>query len=157
MTLLTGTSEAEIGAPIEQCWEVIADVAGAPRWQHGLERVDVLERDFEGRVVLCDTVTDARFTKVHCRVQVAYDPPFRVTFTRVSSDDVDVMDASWELGELPGGRTRAAWRMAVDPGPVGLLAKPLERALRPLVVGRRAQELAREVAARYGTGADRPA
>lgn len=151
MTLLSGASEAEIEAPIELCWAVVADVASAPNWQHGLERLDVLEHDAEGRVALCDTVTDARFTKVHCRVRVQYSPPHRITFTRVSSDDVDVMDASWDLSELAGGRTRAIWRMAVDPGPVGLLAKPLERALRPLVVGRRAQELAHEVGSRYGS------
>jgi uncharacterized protein YndB with AHSA1/START domain len=157
MTLLSGASEAEIEAPIDRCWDVVADVASAPAWQHGLERLDVLKRDAEGRVVLCDTVTDVRFTKVRCRVRVEYDAPHRITFTRVSSDDVDVMNASWELAALAGGRTRAIWRMAVDPGPVGLLAKPLERALRPVVVGRRAQELAHEVDSRYGTGAGGPA
>ena len=44
--------------------------------------------------------------------------------------------------------TRATYSLAVDPGPVGKLARPLERALRPIVVGRRAQELAQAVAAR---------
>jgi uncharacterized protein YndB with AHSA1/START domain len=148
MTLLSGSSSADIDAPIDRCWAVLEDVPGSPRWQHGLERVDVVERDDQGRALICDTVNDAKFTKVHCRVRVGYEPPNRVTFTRVQSDDVDAMDASWELQELGPQRTRATYSLAVDPGPVGMLARPLERALRPMVVGHRAEELAHAVAAR---------
>jgi uncharacterized protein YndB with AHSA1/START domain len=148
MTVLSGSSSAEIDAPIDRCWAVVQDVADAPRWQHALERVDVVERDQQGRVLICDTVNDATFTKVRCRVRVGYDPPHRLTFTRVESDDVDELEASWELTEIGPGRTRATYALAVDPGHVGLLARPLERALRPIVVGRRAQELARAVAER---------
>jgi uncharacterized protein YndB with AHSA1/START domain len=148
MTLLTGSSVAEINAPIDRCWAVVEDVAGAARWQHGLERVDVVEHDDDGRALICDTVNDARFTKVRCRVRVAYEPPHRVSFSRVHSDDVDAMEASWELEDLGPQRTRATYSLAVDPGPVGKLARPLVRALRPLVVGRRADELAQAVAAR---------
>jgi uncharacterized protein YndB with AHSA1/START domain len=149
MTLLTGSSSAEIDATIERCWAVVQDLAKAPQWQGGLERVEVLERDGEGRPLVCDTLSDAKFTKVHCRVRLTYDPPHRLTFTRVRSDDVDEMEGSWELKELPGGRTRATYQLAVDPGHVGLLARPLERALRPLLVGGRAKELAAAVAASH--------
>jgi uncharacterized protein YndB with AHSA1/START domain len=148
MTLLSGSSSAEIDAPIDRCWAVVEDVAGTPRWQNGLEQVDVVERDEAGRALICDTVNDAKFTKVNCRVRVTYDPPHRVTFTRVQSDDVDEMEAFWALEELAPGQTRATYSLTVDPGPVGLLARPLERALRPLVVGRRAEELAAAVTAR---------
>lgn len=148
MTLLSGSSSADIDAPIQRCWAVVGDVAGSPQWQGGLERVDVLERDEHGRAVLCDTVNDAKLYTVRCRVAVTYQPPHRLIFRRVESDDIDEMEASWELQELAAGRTRATYRLAVDPGPVGLLGRPLERVLRPLVVGRRAEELARAVSAR---------
>ena len=72
----------------------------------------------------------------------------RLGFERVASDDVDALEASWELEELGPDRTRATYSLAVDPGRVGMLARPLERALRPLVVGRRAEELALAVAER---------
>jgi uncharacterized protein YndB with AHSA1/START domain len=148
MTLLSGTSSADIDAPIDRCWGVVQDVAASPSWQNGLEQVDVVQRDDAGRPVVCDIVHDAKFTKVRVRVRVRYDPPHRLTFTRMQSDDVDEMQASWELEELAPGRTRATYTLAVDPGRVGILARPLERALRPIVVGRRAEELAGEVAAR---------
>ncbi len=148
MTVLSGSSSAEIDAPIARCWEVVQALDEAPAWQAGLERVEVVERDAEGRPVVCDTVSDAKLTKVRCRVRVEYEPPFRLTFTRLESDDVDLMVASWELEELPDHRTRATYRLAVDPGPVPFVARPLVKALRPLVVGDRADELARAVAAR---------
>lgn len=148
MTLLSGSSSADIAAGIDRCWAVVADLSQAPDWQQGLEQVTVLERDEEGRPLVCDTVSDAKFTTVACRVRLSYAPPHRLTFTRVASDDVDEMEGSWELEELGPDRTRATYRLAVDPGPIGLLARPLERALRPLVVGRRAEELAREVSGR---------
>jgi uncharacterized protein YndB with AHSA1/START domain len=148
MTLVEGSSSAEIPAPIDRCWAVVAALDEAPRWQQGLESVDVIERDDQGRPLICDTVNDVKFTKVRCRVRLAYDPPHRVSFTRVQSDDVDAMDGAWELQELGPDRTRATYRLAVDPGPIPLVARPLVKAARPLVVGGRPGELAREVAAR---------
>jgi hypothetical protein len=148
MTLLTGSSSAVVDASIAACWAVVEDVARAPEWQHGFERLEVVERDEQGRPLICDTVNDAKITKVRCRVRMSYEPPRRLAWTRVESDDLDAIDGSWELEELGDGRTQATYRLSVDPGPVGFLARPLERALRPLVVGRRAEELARAVAAR---------
>ena len=153
MTLLSGSSSAEIEAPIDRCWAVLQDVSGHPRWQHGLERVEVVERDDAGRALVCDTLNDAKFTKVHCRIRVTYEPPHRLLFTRVESDDVDEMEGSWSLEALGPARTRATYTLAVDPGPVPRLARPLVRALRPLVVGHRAEELARAVAGQAAAGA----
>jgi hypothetical protein len=149
VTLLRGSSCAEIEAPIRDCWAVVADITRAPEWQRGLESVEVVERDEQGRALVCDTVTDAKFTKVRCRIRLSYAPPHRLAFMRIESDDVDEMHGSWELEEIRGGAgTRATYTLGVDPGPVGFMARPLERALRPLVVGGRAEELARAVAAR---------
>jgi len=148
MTLLSGSSAADILAPIDRCWAVVEDVADAPRWQNGLDSVEVVERDGDGRASVCDIVHDAKFTKVRVRVRVTYDPPRRLEFTRLQSPDVDEMHASWELQELGPDRTRATYSLAVDPGRVGVMARPLERALRPVVVGHRPEELARAVAAR---------
>lgn len=147
MTVLSGSSTADIDAPIDRCWAVVEAIDRAPEWQGGLERVEVVERDELGRPSVCDTVNDAKFTKVSCRVRVRYDPPRQLTFSRLDSEDVDFMEGSWELQDLGGERTRATYNLSVDPGPVPRLARPLVNAVRPLVVGRRADELARAVAA----------
>jgi ribosome-associated toxin RatA of RatAB toxin-antitoxin module len=147
LTLLTGDSSREIDAPIARCWEVIEEIERSPQWQNGLKSIEVLQRDAQGRAILCDATIDAKLRKVSARVRVSYDAPRGLVFERESSEDLDELRGSWELEELSPSRTRATYRLAVDPGPVGFLARPLERALRPIVVGARADELAREVAA----------
>jgi polyketide cyclase/dehydrase/lipid transport protein len=144
MAMLRGSSTAQADAGIERCWALAQDVEHAPEWQQGLESVEVLERDADGRPLICDTLSDAKFTKVRCRVRFEYEPPRRVSWTMVSSEDLDAMEGSWELESLGAG-TRVTYSLAVDPGPIGRFARPLERILRPLVVGRRAEELVREL------------
>ncbi len=147
MSLISGESSGEVPASIEQCWAVVEDLSRAPEWQQGLASVTVIERDPEGRPLVCDTVIDAKFREVRCRVRCSFDPPRRMSFERISGEIPDLR-GSWELESLGPERTRAVYALAVDPGKVGLLARPLEKALRPIVVGARPSELAREVALR---------
>ncbi len=148
MTLLEGTAEGDVDAPIERCWDVIEAIEQSPQWQQGMESVEVLERDAQDRAAVCQIVVDAKFTKLTLRVTVAYDPPHRLTFTKQGSGSVDRLEGSWELSEAGPGRTHARYALALDPGKVGLMARPLERALRPIVVGQRPSELAAEVSRR---------
>jgi ribosome-associated toxin RatA of RatAB toxin-antitoxin module len=148
MTLMQGTSEADVDAPIERCWEVVEAIDRSPEWQRGMESVSVLERDAQQRPSICEIVVDAKFTKLELRVTVAYDPPHRLTFAQLGSGSVACLEGSWELSELGPGRTHARYTLALDPGKVGLMARPLERALRPVVVGQRPAELAAEVSRR---------
>jgi uncharacterized protein YndB with AHSA1/START domain len=145
VTLLEGAAEGDVEAPIERCWEVVAAIDRSPEWQQGTESVDVLERDAEGRPSLCEIVFDAKFTKLRLKVTVTYEPPHRLAFGQAGSGSVDRLEGAWELTELGPGRTHARYTLAVDPGKVGLMARPLERALRPIVVGQRPSELAAEI------------
>jgi ribosome-associated toxin RatA of RatAB toxin-antitoxin module len=147
VSLINGESAGEVPASIERCWSVVEDLSRAPEWQQGLSSVTVVERDPEGRPLVCDTVIDAKFREVRCRVRCSFEPPRRMSFERISGDVPDLR-GSWELESLGPERTRAVYALAVDPGRVGLLARPLEKALRPIVVGARPAELAREVGRR---------
>jgi len=66
----------------------VADIEHAPAWQRTLESVDVLERDEQGRPLICDTVNDAKLRKVRVRVRVEYAPPGRLGFTHVKNDNL---------------------------------------------------------------------
>lgn len=147
MSLISGESSGEVQASIESCWSVVEDLSRAPEWQQGLRSVTVVERDADGRPLVCDTVIDAKFRDVSCRVRCSFEPPRRMTFERISGE-IPALRGTWELESLGPERTRAVYALAVDPGRVGLLARPLEKALRPIVVGSRPAELAREVARR---------
>ena len=148
MPVITGTATAEVDAPLERCWELIENVAIAPEWQGGLERMDVLEKDDQGRPLVCDAVSDAKLRKVTTRVRFSYEGPRRLSWTQVGDGDLRSMEGYWELESLGEGRTRATYGLAVDPGPVGLLARgPLERAARALLLNPRPRELAKRVEA----------
>ena len=153
MTRLSGSCQAEIPFSIARCWAVIADVERTPEWQRTLKRVQVLERDEAGRALLADTDNDARVRTVAVRVRFSYSEPGRMSYTLVASDDLDEMDGAWTLESLGPERTSATYELAIDPGPIGFLGRPLERAIRPIVMGHQADELAREVAARCAAGA----
>jgi hypothetical protein len=144
---LSGSCSADVEFALERCWELVADIERAPRWQRTLRSVEVIERDELGRPAICDTVSEAKMFAVHCRIRLAYDRPHRLGFSRVQSDDVDLMEGAWELEPLGPALTRATYSLAVDPGRIGVLARPLERAIRPIVMGHQARELAEALAA----------
>jgi Polyketide cyclase / dehydrase and lipid transport len=143
MPLLSGSCSGEVPFAVERCWALIADVEHAPEWQRTLESVEVLERDGRGRPSICDTVSNAKLFKVRCRVRMSYEDLRTVRWAQVASDDLDAMEGAWEIEALGPSLTRATYRLAVDPGPIGLLARPLERAIRPIAIGHQVGELAR--------------
>jgi uncharacterized membrane protein len=146
MTLISGTATGEINAPLERCWALIEDVPSAPEWQSGLERMDVVERDGDGRAVICDTLSDAKLRKVHSRVRFSYDAPTRLSWRQIEGEDLHSIEGYWQLEPLGEARTRVTYLLAVDPGRVGLLARgPFERAARAILLNPRPKELAKRV------------
>ena len=141
MGQLGGEASVEIDAPIEQVWEVVEDVASAPEWQHGLERMEVLSRDASGRVEVANSTSDAKVRHVTTRVRFSYDEPRLVRWEQEKGDLRSLVGA-WELEDL-GGRTRATYRLEGDPGRMlGMLIRgPVEDRLRDVLVNGRPGEL----------------
>ncbi len=148
MGVLTGEATTEIAAPIERVWSIVEDVATAPEWQRSLHEIEPLERDEHGRVIIGDATTDAKVTRVKTRTRFEYFAPTSLRWEMVGKGDVKSMRGSWELEDLGDGRTRATYRLALDPGRLGLLVRgPVEAAVRAAIVGGRPAELAERVAA----------
>ena len=141
MGFMGGEASAEIDAPIEEVWAVVEDVASAPDWQSGLDGMDPVERDGEGRVEVANSTTDAKVRKITTRVRFEYDPP-HVLQWRQEKGDLKSLEGAWELEDL-GGRTRATYRLNGDPGRVlGMLVRgPVEDRLRDILVNGRPGEL----------------
>jgi uncharacterized membrane protein len=139
---LTGSASIEIDAPIEQVWAVCEDVASAPAWQQGLDHMLVFERDAGGRVVLAESVSDAKVRTIRSRVRFSYDEPRRVSW-RQESGDLKRLDGAWELEDIGGDRTRATYRLEGDPGRVlGMLLRgPVQDRVLRVLVGGRPEEL----------------
>jgi len=146
MAKLSGSSTAEIEAPIETVWELVQDVERAPEWQGGLKALDALERDEEGRAVRCESETDAKVRSVRSIVRFTYEPPTRLSWTQ-EKGDLSSVEGSWELEDLGGGRTRASYHIEVDMGRMLSLVirGPLVDLLRHVLAGARAGELKRAI------------
>jgi carbon monoxide dehydrogenase subunit G len=146
MANLTGSSSAEIDAPLEHVWAAVADVEGAPEWQGGLKALSVLERDGEGRPVLCESQSDAKVRTIKSIVRFRYEDPDRLTW-RQEKGELKSVDGSWELVDLGDGRTRATYSLDVDLGRMlGMVIRgPLVDLLRQMLAGARADELKRHV------------
>jgi ribosome-associated toxin RatA of RatAB toxin-antitoxin module len=146
MANVTGSSTAEIDAPLDQVWEVVEDVEDAPNWQGGLKGLRALERDDEGRVIVCEADNDAKVLSVKSTVRFEYDGPTRLSW-RQEKGQLKSVDGRWELEDLGDGRTRATYSLEVDPGrKLGMVIRgPVVDMLRDMLAGARAGELKRRV------------
>jgi carbon monoxide dehydrogenase subunit G len=142
---LDGSSTAEIDAPLDRVWALVQDVERAPQWQGGMKSLVALDRDADGRAVLCDAEVDGKVRGLKSRIRFTYDGPSRLSWVQ-EKGDIKSVKGSWELEDLGGGRTRATYRIEVDLGRVGLLIRgPLVDVLRGQLAGARAGELKRTV------------
>jgi uncharacterized membrane protein len=142
MGIIKGERAVEIEAPVQRCFDIAADIEGAPAWQGSLKTVEVLERDADGRPALVDTRNDAKVKEVATRLRFSYDPPGAIRWTQ-EQGDVKALKGWWTLEDLDGGRTRATYGLEVDPGFVlGLLVRgPVEGQVRDFLLGNAAQGL----------------
>ena len=142
MANLSGTSTAEIDAPLEEVWKLVEDVEKAPEWQGGLKDIEAVERDGDGRAVLVESASDAKVRTIKSTVRFSYDGPTRLSWTQVKGEMKSV-DGSWQLEDLGDGRTRATYALEVDMGRMlsMVIRGPLVDVLRGMLVKARAGEL----------------
>ena len=142
MGTISGSSVAEIAAPIDEVWAIVEDVLIAPEWQGGLKGIEELERDGDGHVTLVESSSDAKVRTIKSTVRFTYDGPARLSW-RQEKGELKSVDGSWELEDLGDGRTRATYNLDVDLGRMlGLVIRgPLVDLLRGQLVKARAGEL----------------
>ena len=149
MGTITGSSTAEIEAPIQQVWDVVEDILAAPDWQGGLKDMDEIERDGDGHVTLAESSSDAKVRTIKSIVRFSYDGPTRLDW-RQEKGEMTSVDGSWELEDLGHGRTRATYRLEVELGRMlsMVIRGPLVDMLRGQLVSARAGELKQRVEGR---------
>src|SRR5438270_3898790 len=143
---LSGSSTAEIHAPLDAVWALVQDVESAPDWQGGLNSMTALDRDDEGRATRCEAETDAKIRTVKSIVRFTYAGPTNLTWTQ-EKGDLKSVEGSWELEDLGGERTRATYSIEVDLGrKLGMLVRgPIVDVLRHMLAGARAGELKKAI------------
>jgi carbon monoxide dehydrogenase subunit G len=148
MAKLTGSSTAEINAPLAEVWALVEDVERAPDWQGGLKGLFALEHDSDGRATLCESETDGKVRTIKSTVRFSYDAPTRLGWTQ-EKGELKSVEGSWALQELGASRTKATYDLEVDLGRMlGLVIRgPLVDLLRGMLVNARAGELKKAIEA----------
>jgi ribosome-associated toxin RatA of RatAB toxin-antitoxin module len=146
MANLTGSSTADIDAPIDRVWALVEDVERAPEWQGGLNAMRAVERDDDGHATLCESETDGKVRTIRSTVRFTYDGPSRLSWTQVKGE-LKSLDGSWQLEDLGDGHTRATYSIEVDLGRMlGIVIRgPLVDMLRGMLAGARAGELKKAI------------
>jgi len=142
---IVGDRSVEIDAPIERCFEIAADIAGAPEWQGSLKDVEVLERDANKRAELVETESDAKVKTVKARLRFSYNEPTGITWDQ-EKGDTKSLRGWWNFEDLGDGRTRATYGLDVDPGRMlGMLLRgPVEGQVRNFLLGGAAEGLKKQ-------------
>jgi uncharacterized membrane protein len=143
--LIKGDRSVEIDAPIGRCFEIAANIEGAPEWQGSLQDVEVLERDESRRAVLVETKSDAKVKSVRALLRFSYDEPTKIEWVQ-EKGDTKALRGWWDFEDLGDGRTRATYALETDPGRVlGMLLRgPAEAAVRDFLLGGAAEGLKRQ-------------
>jgi ribosome-associated toxin RatA of RatAB toxin-antitoxin module len=146
MASITGSSTAEIRAPIDTVWALVEDVERAPEWQGGLKAMHALKRDGDGQAILCETESDAKVRTIKSTVRFSYNGPTTLSWTQ-EKGELKSVDGRWELEDLGGERTRATYKLDVELGRMlGMIIRgPLVDLLRDMLVSARAGELKKAI------------
>jgi uncharacterized membrane protein len=143
--MIIGDRTVEIDAPIQRCFDIAADIEGAPEWQGSLKDVDVLSKGPDGRAEVVETASDAKVKTVRARLRFSYTEPTRIEWTQ-EKGEVKSLRGWWDLEDLGGERTRATYALEVDPGRMlGMLLRgPIEGTVKDFLLGGAAEGLKRE-------------
>ena len=146
MANITGSSTAEIQAPLDKVWALVEDVEKAPDWQGGLKGMHALERDGDGRAIVCETESDAKVRTIKSVVRFTYAGPSTLTWKQ-QKGELKSVDGRWELEDLGDDRTRATYKLDVELGRMlGMIIRgPLIDLLRDMLVSARAGELKKAI------------
>jgi ribosome-associated toxin RatA of RatAB toxin-antitoxin module len=133
---------AEINASPQACFDALTDFERLPEWQGAVRKVEVLERDEQGRGAVVEYEVDARVKRVRYRLRQVYDEPHRLASEYLGGDFRD-FGGEWRFIELDDGRTRAELDLRIDPG--RLVPGPVRALIADAVMNRALRDLQRHL------------
>jgi len=127
---IEGSASIQIDAPIDRCYEIAADVEGAPRWQPSMKKAVAVERGPAGEQTFVKTEVDGKVRTLKSDLRFSYDAPTGLAWVQ-EKGDLKAVRGSWEFEDLGDGRTKATYNLFADFGRLGLVIRgPLVDVLR---------------------------
>jgi len=119
----------EIEAPIETCFDAIVDYESFPGWQSAVTSTEVHSRTKDGIGERVTLFLSTKGQKVDYTLLYRYDRPTGIEWDFVEGHGVDDVDGHYTFEDLGDGRTRATYKLGVDPSlPVpGIVARRIHK------------------------------
>jgi ribosome-associated toxin RatA of RatAB toxin-antitoxin module len=108
-------STLEIDANPEELYDVAADVAVYPEWASGVKEVEVLEVDGEGRVDRARFVLEGFVKEIEYVLKYTHDRPNVLSWVAEESDDLKMLEGSYQFGVAEDGATEVVYTLSVEP------------------------------------------
>ena len=108
-------STLEIDASPEDLYDVAADVAAYPQWASGVKQVEVLDVDAEGRVDRARFVLEGFVKEITYVLKYTHDRPNTLSWVAEESDDLKMLEGSYQFDETENGATEVVYSLTVDP------------------------------------------
>lgn len=105
----------EIPAAPEFIFDVLSDLESYPEWISAMRRVEILERDGDGRPRRVHFMVEAMIKVITYDLEYEYEPPSKMSWTAVPGADISQMVGSYELKGLDGDRTDVVYALMVEP------------------------------------------
>lgn len=108
------SDETVVNASPETVWGVITDLEAYPEWADGVEEVEVLESDEEGRPVSARFVVDARIMTVRYTLAYTYEE-WAMIWRLSEADQLSQLDGEYRITP-DGDASRVRYMLDVDVG-----------------------------------------
>jgi ribosome-associated toxin RatA of RatAB toxin-antitoxin module len=108
-------STLEIDATPEDLYDVAADVAAYPEWASGVKEVEVLALDGEGRVDRARFVLEGFVKEIEYVLKYTHDRPNLLSWVAEDSDDLEMLEGSYQFGPAEDGATEVVYSLSVEP------------------------------------------
>lgn len=105
----------EIDASPADCFEVAAEVESYPEWASGVKRVEVLERDADGRPHRAAFLLEGFVKEIAYELVYEYDEPNRMSWRADPSADIRMLEGSYTFTETDDGATEVVYALSVMP------------------------------------------
>ncbi len=102
-----------VDRPADAVMDVIIDLEQYPQWAEGIESVEVLSRDDEGRPLRARYSIDAKVFQLSYVLEYQHVAPDHLTWHLVEGEQLSQLDGSYVLSE-DGGRTKVDYTLEVD-------------------------------------------
>ena len=105
----------EIDAPPAACFAVAVDIESYPEWAAGVKRVEILEKDAEGRPHRAAFVLEGFVKEISYVLVYDYDPPHRMSWSADPGPDIEMLEGSYAFTETESGGTEVVYALSVVP------------------------------------------